>query len=156
MDEINKYIDDIFKNITKTKKSRRLKEQIKMAAKEKYNDLISEGISQDEAAKNVILQIGSLEDLKAEHPVKHRKLDIIAYILILPTMISLGYSIFVLLKMDTLKQLVMYEPIFLSFYILKPFNYFSLTFIILWFFNNSSLSVNKIKKEKNGYGLLFY
>jgi len=132
MDEIYKYIDSIFKGVISSKETKKLNERMKTGAKEKYESLLSEGICEPDAVKKVILEIGTLEDLKAEYPVRNRMLNFVAYAFAFLMTISVGYSIYVLINKQYFGMYFIVEPIFIYFYILKPFNFLSMAYLIIW------------------------
>lgn len=149
MNEIDKYIDSIFKDIINSKETRKLKKQMKTGAKEKYEVLISEGICEPDAVGKVITEIGTLDDLKAEYPVRNRILDIVAYIFFVLMIISVGYSVYVLINKHYFELYFITEPLYVLYYILKPFNFLSIAYLIIWFINKASLNIGRLTINKN-------
>lgn len=158
MDEIYKYIDCIFKNIIHSKETKKLKEQMKTDAKEKYENLISEGIHKPDAVKKVIAEIGTKEDLNAKYFVTSRVLNIVAYIFIFLTVISIGYSIYVLINEKYFRLHFIMVPLYFSRYITTPFNFLGVAFLVLWFINRTSFHINKwvIQKKSIRISVLIF
>lgn len=63
MKKIEKYVNDLFKEAPNTSKTMEIKEELTNDLIEKYNDLIKEGKSQNEAYSEVILGIGDISQL---------------------------------------------------------------------------------------------
>lgn len=66
MNKIKNYVDDLFKDIKKTRKSEELKEELLSDLEEKYQDLISNGKNEKEAYQEVIGGIGDVDELLEE------------------------------------------------------------------------------------------
>ena len=66
MNKIKDYVDDLFKDIRKTRKSEELKEELLSDLEEKYQDLISNGKKEKEAYQEVIGGIGDVDELLEE------------------------------------------------------------------------------------------
>ncbi len=64
--KLRAYVDNLFKNAPATAKAYEVKEEILQNLKDKYNDLVAEGKSQDEAYKIALESIGDLSELFAE------------------------------------------------------------------------------------------
>lgn len=62
-DKIRKYVNELFENAPNTKRAYDLKDEIISNANDKYNDLISEGKSVEEAYNQVIQEIGNVDEL---------------------------------------------------------------------------------------------
>lgn len=62
-ERIKRHIDELFADAPKTRKAMELKEEIMQNSAEKYQDLLSEGYSEDDAYKNVIGSIGDVTEL---------------------------------------------------------------------------------------------
>lgn len=62
-DKIRKYVNELFENAPNTKRAYDLKDEIISNANDKYNDLISEGKSEEEAYSQVIQEIGNVDEL---------------------------------------------------------------------------------------------
>lgn len=73
-----------------------------------------------------------MEDLKAEYPIKNRVLNVVAYVFAFFAAVSVGYSIYVLINKQYFEMYFIIEPVFISFYILKPFNFLSLSYLVMW------------------------
>lgn len=66
MNKIKNYVDDLFKDIRKTRKSEELKEELLSDLEEKYQDLIANGKNEKEAYQEVIGGIGDVDELLEE------------------------------------------------------------------------------------------
>lgn len=77
MNKIKNYVDDLFKDIKKTRKSEDLKEELLSDLEEKYQDLISNGKTEKEAYQEVIGGIGDVDELLEELkvPVTYENLE---------------------------------------------------------------------------------
>lgn len=62
-DKIRKHVNELFENAPNTKRAYDLKDEIISNANDKYNDLISEGKSEEEAYNQVIQEIGNVDEL---------------------------------------------------------------------------------------------
>lgn len=62
-ERIRKYLDELFENAPKTRKAMELKEEMLQNSMEKYQDLLSDGYSEDDAYKSVIGSIGDVTEL---------------------------------------------------------------------------------------------
>lgn len=63
MDKIKNYVDGLFDNAPKTKKTKELKEELLQDLSEKYNDLIKSGKKENEAYNDVVSGIGDIDEL---------------------------------------------------------------------------------------------
>ena len=63
MEKLKKYIEDLFKDYPKTKKTRELKEELLADLSEKYNDLINDGKSEIDAYQEIIASIGDIDEI---------------------------------------------------------------------------------------------
>lgn len=72
MNKIENYVEDLFKNIEKTRKSEDLKEELISDLKEKYKDLIENGKSEKEAYNEVISGIGDIDELLKDLEVPNK------------------------------------------------------------------------------------
>lgn len=63
MEKIRYYVNELFKNAPKTKKTRELKEELLLDLEDKYNDFISSGKKESEAYNEVISGIGDIDEL---------------------------------------------------------------------------------------------
>lgn len=63
LDKIRTYIDNSFTGINETKKVKELKDELFENLKEKYNDQIQDGKTEQEAYNSVISGIGDLSEL---------------------------------------------------------------------------------------------
>lgn len=66
METIRNYIDTMFKDLPKTKEVIDMKMNILDAMEDKYNELVNEGKSENEAIGTVISQFGNVDELKLE------------------------------------------------------------------------------------------
>ena len=64
--KIKNYVDDLFKDIRKTRKSEELKEELLADLEEKYHDLMNNGKNEKEAYQEVIGGIGDVDELLEE------------------------------------------------------------------------------------------
>ncbi|MCM1216924.1 MAG: permease prefix domain 1-containing protein [Lachnospiraceae bacterium] len=62
-ERIRKYLDELFENAPKTRKAMELKEEMLQNSMEKYQDLLGDGYSEEDAYKNVIGSIGDVTEL---------------------------------------------------------------------------------------------
>lgn len=67
MKKINEYVEIMFQDFPKTKKTYQLKNNILDAMENRYLDLINEGRTEEEAVKFVIGQFGNIDELKEEY-----------------------------------------------------------------------------------------
>ncbi len=63
MNKVKNYINELFKDIKKTRKSEELKEELIADLEEKYQDLITSGMSEAKAYNEVIRGIGDIDEL---------------------------------------------------------------------------------------------
>lgn len=70
MDTIRNYVDMMFKDLPKTKEVIDMKMNILDSMEDKYNELIAEGKSDNEAIGTVISQFGNIDELKEELGIK--------------------------------------------------------------------------------------
>lgn len=63
MDKIKNHVEDLFKEVKKTRKSEDLKEELIADLQEKYQDLIANGTSEKDAYQEVIRGIGDIDEL---------------------------------------------------------------------------------------------
>lgn len=66
MNKIKNYVDELFKDINKTRKSEELKEELLSDLEEKYQDLINNGKKEKDAYQEVIEGIGDVDELLEE------------------------------------------------------------------------------------------
>lgn len=62
-EKIKNHIEMLFEKAPKTRKALELKEELLANSEERYQDLIANGISQEDAIKNVISSIGNVSEL---------------------------------------------------------------------------------------------
>lgn len=62
-ERVKKYLDELFEDAPKTRKAMELKEEMMQNSMEKYQDLLSDGWSEEDAYKNVIGSIGDVTEL---------------------------------------------------------------------------------------------
>lgn len=62
-ERVKKYLDELFEDAPKTRKAMELKEEMLQNSMEKYQDLLSDGWSEEDAYKNVIGSIGDVTEL---------------------------------------------------------------------------------------------
>lgn len=148
MNEVNRYIDGIFRKIVHSKETKKLQGQIKNSAREKYDALVLEGTDKNDAAQRVISEIGTLEDLKKEYPTRSRALDIVACAFAVLMVISLIYTVYFFKNIDYFKKQYCIMPSIVQYYYLKPFNFLSATYIVLWIINRVSLKANQLTIRK--------
>jgi DNA integrity scanning protein DisA with diadenylate cyclase activity len=65
MENIKKYVNELFKDAPKTKKVKELQEELITNLEEKYNDLIKDGVDEKKAYNDVIAGIGDIDELIA-------------------------------------------------------------------------------------------
>jgi VIT1/CCC1 family predicted Fe2+/Mn2+ transporter len=66
MDQIKSYVDAMFEKLPNTKAVAEMKQNILDNMQERYNELLSEGKSENEALGSVISQFGNIEEVKHE------------------------------------------------------------------------------------------
>lgn len=71
--KIEEYVDELFENVPKNKKSMDFKEELLANLIEKHNDLVQSGMDEEAAYNKVIGSIGNIEDLFEEDVVKETK-----------------------------------------------------------------------------------
>jgi len=79
-DRLRRYVDDLFAETAPTKKAVELKEEMIQNLQDKYNDLISDGKTQEAAYNIVVAGIGDISDLleeldTADAPIVYRSLE---------------------------------------------------------------------------------
>lgn len=62
-ERIVNHINKLFENAPKTRKALELKEELQANSEERYQDLIADGLSQEDAIKNVINSLGNVSEL---------------------------------------------------------------------------------------------
>ncbi|MBD5479784.1 MAG: hypothetical protein HDR08_12080 [Lachnospiraceae bacterium] len=62
-ERVKKYLDELFEDAPKTRKAMELKEEMLQNSMEKYQDLLSDGWTEEDAYKNVIGSIGDVTEL---------------------------------------------------------------------------------------------
>lgn len=62
-ERVKKYLDELFEDAPKTRKAMELKEEMMQNSMEKYQDLLGDGYSEEDAYKNVIGSIGDVTEL---------------------------------------------------------------------------------------------
>lgn len=62
-ERVKKYLDELFEDAPKTRKAMELKEEMLQNSMEKYQDLLSDGWTEEDAYKNVIGSIGDVMEL---------------------------------------------------------------------------------------------
>ena len=62
-ERVKRYLDELFEDAPKTRKAMELKEEMMQNSMEKYQDLLSDGWSEEDAYKNVIGSIGDVTEL---------------------------------------------------------------------------------------------
>ena len=67
--KIKEYVEELFENAPKNKKSMEFKEELLANLLEKYNDLVESGMEKEVAYNKVIGSIGNVEDLFSEEDV---------------------------------------------------------------------------------------
>lgn len=72
--KLNKYLDMLFEEAPNTRQALELKEELLANTKERYQDLIAEGFTPEEAYKNAIASLGNVSelfvDLKADNKLE--------------------------------------------------------------------------------------
>ena len=71
--KIEEYVDELFENVPKNKKTMDFKEELLANLIEKHNDLVQSGMDEEAAYNKVIGSIGNIEDLFEEDVVKETK-----------------------------------------------------------------------------------
>lgn len=76
MNKIKNYVEELFKDVKKTRKSEELKEEIIADLEEKYQDLVKTGTNEKDAYNEVICGIGDVDELLKElkTPLYHEDL----------------------------------------------------------------------------------
>ncbi|MDE5803724.1 MAG: permease prefix domain 1-containing protein [Lachnospiraceae bacterium] len=62
-ERVKRYLDELFEDAPKTRKAMELKEEMMQNSMEKYQDLLGDGYSEEDAYKNVIGSIGDVTEL---------------------------------------------------------------------------------------------
>lgn len=75
MKTIRDYIDSLFLGIAETKQSEQLKEDLLASAEDRYEDLKSQGKSENEAIGSVIAEFGSIDELMDEMNIKQEYIN---------------------------------------------------------------------------------
>ena len=76
MSKIENYVNDLFKDIAKTRKSEELKEELIADLEEKYKDLKENGKSEKDAYNEVISGIGDIDILLKDLEVPKEDMEI--------------------------------------------------------------------------------
>ncbi|MDF1494930.1 hypothetical protein [Caproiciproducens sp. CPB-2] len=95
-----------------------------------------------------------MEDLKAEYPVRNRAVNIVAYVFVFFAAISVGYSIYVLINKESFGMYFIFEPVFISFYLLKPFNFLSISYLVMWMLWKRLPAINQLHITKKATRIL--
>ena len=66
MKEIDNYVDELFKNVPRSRQKENIVKDIKQNLEEKVLDLMSEGKSEEDAINKSIEEFGDIEDIKIE------------------------------------------------------------------------------------------
>ncbi|MDR1795149.1 MAG: permease prefix domain 1-containing protein [Erysipelotrichaceae bacterium] len=77
MNTIQNYIEAMFRDFPKTKKTQDLKKQILESMQSKYEDLISQGTPEQDAVASVIATFGSIEELKKEYGIEEDERELL-------------------------------------------------------------------------------
>ena len=124
-EKLREQLSVLFEEAPKTRKALELKEELLSNAEERYMDLINDGISQEDATKNVIKSIGNVAELfqGLEEPVEEKivndfkiKKKIAVYVTIATGMYFFGLIIFLFFVMVNTYQSYWYQGV-------DPFNY---------------------------------
>lgn len=75
MKTIKDYIDSLFLGITETSQTKQLREDLLASAEDRYEDLKSQGKSENEAIGSVISEFGSIDELLEEMNIKQDFID---------------------------------------------------------------------------------
>lgn len=75
MKTIKDYIDSLFLGVTETDQTKQLKEDLLASAEDRYEDLKSQGKSENEAIGGVISEFGSIDELVDEMNIKQEFID---------------------------------------------------------------------------------
>lgn len=73
MNTIHEYVDKMFKNVVKTKETEQLKVDIIANMEDRYQALIEEGASENEAIGTVIVEFGNIEEVLDEMGLNHEQ-----------------------------------------------------------------------------------
>jgi hypothetical protein len=63
MKKVESYVEELFENAPKSKRTRELKEELMLDLNEKYTDLIKDGKNESEAYNEVVSGIGDIDEL---------------------------------------------------------------------------------------------
>lgn len=77
--KLKAYVNDLFKELKQTESLQETKEELILNLTEKYNDLIQEGLSNEQAYKKVIASIGDVDELIAvetHNPKVEQKVEV--------------------------------------------------------------------------------
>lgn len=72
IEELKKYIDELFKDAPKTRAAYELKEELLANSSDRYFDLVEDGIAENEALDIVIHSIGDIDQLFSAEAVKSK------------------------------------------------------------------------------------
>lgn len=75
MKTIKDYIDSLFLGVNETSQTKQLKEDLLASAEDRYEDLKSQGKSENEAIGGVIAEFGSIDELLEEMNIKQEYID---------------------------------------------------------------------------------
>ncbi|WP_444658286.1 hypothetical protein ACRQV7_11740 [Caproiciproducens sp. R2] len=95
-----------------------------------------------------------MEDIKAQYPVRNKVVNIVAYVFAFFAAISVGYSIYVLINKQSFEMYFIIEPVFVSFYILKPFNFLSISYLVMWMLWKRLPDINQLHITKKAIRIL--
>lgn len=102
----------------------------------------------------ILLRRSFMEDIKAQYPVRNRVVNIVAYVFVFFAAISVGYSIYVLINKQSFEMYFIIEPVFISFYILKPFNFLSISYLVMWMLWKRLPDINQLHITKKATRIL--
>lgn len=132
MNEIEKYVNRLFRQIPVSKKAKAMKSRLLEEANKKYEKLILSGKTGEDARAAVLSDVGSLDELRSKLPATGALTNIIAVICIILFAVGSGFVYYV--KIDSEAFSIMYESAseFITIVLARPFQWVSGGFVILW------------------------
>lgn len=117
-EEIRKYVNTLFEKASNTKRVNDLKDEIISNANEKYEDILKEGKTKEEAYQKVKEEIGNveelIEELEKDSPIKQQYNETLRKNTAKVVSISVGLYILSLIAVIVLEELQMPEFIAIS------------------------------------------
>lgn len=148
--ELDRYIDGIFSDITRTKETRTLKERIAEGAREQYETLLAQDMEEPQALSQVIADIGSAEDLRAEYPARNKALNILGYLFLALLIAGIVYAVYYTQNAAEWKRSYRVMPLWISSFFIRPGMYYCGAYLVLFFVQKFSPALRGLAAKRTG------